>query len=446
MLDRLKSAAGALSEGHVEPGPRVPAGSLRDDDVTVQFAVYLLQERGGDLAEQAVAVARRHAPELRIAQSQDSPPALPALHVGLPPIAEYSPPDAGNLRYTGRGLDDDLLLRVPRATGVVVLTVAAASEGAGGTHRALLQTVHELAIRWDGVLWDEATREVFSPHAWKETRLTWRADPPRLSDHITMHAYRDGELIRIVTLGMGKFGLPDMVVNDVSSGDVRGIGNLINLATQTLHEQPAIAEAGRLPVSIDEIASASEREEQQSKTLDNAKRGVVLDVLVATPEEGDPENRLLEIFFAADGRAPQVGHNQVVSTLYGSHDEISSVSHDNTELMAASARAVTALMKLKPGFGDGPDVNEQLLVKAPFKTPGGGNEWMWVEVVSWQGSAIKGILANDPFDVPDLQAGATVRVDESTVFDYMHRRPDGSQVGNETGAIIQRSRTGTRTQ
>ena len=99
-------------------------------------------------------------------------------------------------------------------------------------------------------------------------------------------------------------------------------------------------------------------------------------------------------------------------------------------------------MQLKPSFADGPDLNEQLLIKAPFANSSDSVEWMWVEVVSWEGSTIRGILANDPFDVPDLKAGATVEVEEDDVFDYIHDRPDGTQVGNETGKIIQRMQEG----
>jgi len=63
---------------------------------------------------------------------------------------------------------------------------------------------------------------------------------------------------------------------------------------------------------------------------------------------------------------------------------------------------------------------------------------MWVEVVRWQEGTIAGILANDPFDVPELKAGARVEVKESAVFDYIHHRADGSQAGNLTGAVIER--------
>jgi len=65
---------------------------------------------------------------------------------------------------------------------------------------------------------------------------------------------------------------------------------------------------------------------------------------------------------------------------------------------------------------------------------------MWVEVSSWKGGDIKGLLDNDPDEIPDLHAGATVEIGEQDVFDYIRYKPDGSEEGNETGKEIEKSR------
>jgi len=63
---------------------------------------------------------------------------------------------------------------------------------------------------------------------------------------------------------------------------------------------------------------------------------------------------------------------------------------------------------------------------------------MWVEVVRWQGRTIRGILQNDPFEVPDLKSGARVEVKEGSLFDYILEKKDGTKEGNETGRLIER--------
>jgi uncharacterized protein YegJ (DUF2314 family) len=123
-------------------------------------------------------------------------------------------------------------------------------------------------------------------------------------------------------------------------------------------------------------------------------------------------------------------------SLFGAHDSVVRVTH-NAKLLDASRRAKAAVMALKPRYAKGTPDLESLLIKAPFKTPGGQNEWMWVEVVRWPGATIDGILRNDPFEVKGLKAGARVRVREGDIFDYILHKADGTTEGNETGKSLE---------
>jgi uncharacterized protein YegJ (DUF2314 family) len=111
--------------------------------------------------------------------------------------------------------------------------------------------------------------------------------------------------------------------------------------------------------------------------------------------------------------------------------------HD-AELLAASTAAKEELAALKPRFENGTPPMEVLVVKAPFRTRGGGHEWMWVEVTAWNGNKVLGILQNDPSNVPGLEVGAEVEVLEDSILDYVHKRADGTRVGNATEAILMR--------
>jgi uncharacterized protein YegJ (DUF2314 family) len=62
--------------------------------------------------------------------------------------------------------------------------------------------------------------------------------------------------------------------------------------------------------------------------------------------------------------------------------------------------------------------------------------WLWVSVSSWNDDLIVGTLVREPKNVPDLRAGDMVEVNEGDIFDYLHRRIDGSFEGNTTGALI----------
>jgi uncharacterized protein YegJ (DUF2314 family) len=76
-------------------------------------------------------------------------------------------------------------------------------------------------------------------------------------------------------------------------------------------------------------------------------------------------------------------------------------------------------------------------VKVPFRDEN-YTEWMWVEITSWKDDNIKGLLENQPFHIPNLHGGQVVRVRQEDVFDYLHYYPDGREVGNTTGPILEK--------
>lgn len=94
----------------------------------------------------------------------------------------------------------------------------------------------------------------------------------------------------------------------------------------------------------------------------------------------------------------------------------------------------------------GPAARQYILVKAPFATRDGGNEWMWVEVAKWSGDTIEGLLKNEPVDVPGLRGGQMVKVSQAKVFDYVRHHPDGREEGNETTKIIMRMQEARRSE
>ncbi len=116
-------------------------------------------------------------------------------------------------------------------------------------------------------------------------------------------------------------------------------------------------------------------------------------------------------------------------------ENVADVMHDQA-VLAASRRARDRLRsQLKPRFIGGLAPGERPQVKAPFTAPN-GREWMWVEVMRWEGPRIHGVLKNDPIHIRDLEFGAHVDVAEDEVLDYLFFRSDGSSEGNETAKLM----------
>jgi uncharacterized protein YegJ (DUF2314 family) len=215
--------------------------------------------------------------------------------------------------------------------------------------------------------------------------------------------------------------------------------SIINLTCQTFVERRRVARAGQLPVTLDAIDNDVFRRRSLDSLKANAKKSATLRIAKAEREEGDADNRLVEIAFPGPEASLQVRHQDTIARIYGATDEIHTVEHD-AALEAASKRARARVMKLKSRFEDGPPLNEELMVKAPFPAPDGGNEWMWVEVATWKGKLVRGVLQNDPFLIPDLKGGARVEIQEDVIFDYIWTKANGEEEGNETGKLLSKRR------
>lgn len=440
VLAEEPASADAGPEGGPEP---IAAGSLLADKVGYQLAVYHLPKATRD----PVATLRRLVAEggrFHLAQGDAFPEELPAIRARLAPASEYAPPDREFLEFSGRGLTEADLAALAGCEEATVIDVVTTGPEAAATLREAQRLVAALAKETGGLPWDEETRLTFSQAAWAELiEEGWEGDAPHVPSHTVIHAYRSGQLPRLITLGMAKLGLPDLVVEDCAASSGRSMATLINLASQTLFERPVLEAAGRLPVDLDGIGSQLLRTSVEGSLLEGAQRKGALSVVKGEREEGDPENRLVEIAFP---REPGVGlaeaQKALLTRFFGAKDDLVQVRHDG-ELERVSLAARKRLLEIvKPGFRELVDAAGHLSVKAPFRTDDGGQEYMWIEVVDWKGKEIYGLLDNDPFYISNLEAGARVSVSEDSVFDYILERRDGTREGNETAKILERQAKG----
>ena len=354
------------------------------------------------------------------------------------PRNSYVPPDLASLEYFGRGLTEEQARGLQRTETSLILDFAHSKEHVWSGMRSALDLTYKLARETDGLIWDEMTREVFTPVVWRERRMTsWDGPFPDVAKHTVIHAYQNDAGVRSITLGMAKFGMPDVVIEDSSWSSNRNIGHIINLFAQSIAEGAVIEREGEFDLNFRSIKTRGVREAQITTLKKNATSIALLTLKQGTPEEGDPENRLVEITFDR-GVGPDIHarREHILGTAFGADDSITDAKHDE-ELIAASNRARKKLPGLRVTFNRGLKPGEYIQLKAPFTTPSGGQEWMWVEVTGWKGDRISGLLQNEPMRIPDLHVGQAVEISEREVFDYIETRADGTQHGNETGRLIE---------
>jgi uncharacterized protein YegJ (DUF2314 family) len=420
---------------------RIPMGALMDESISFQYAVYYLPLPTNDplivlhqlLDEQEDAPT--FASEMQKKTSKRLVRGYPLEEVKT----EYPPPDRQSLQYFGRGITLDQAEQLQKSRLVFIMNFAHDKAHVWRGLRTANAIAEALARKTGGLLWDEQTHEVFTPDEWHRKRIqAWTNGIPDLSNHITIHAYKSDEYVRAITLGMAKFGLPDVVVDGFSWSLNRTMGHLINLFCQDMAEGAVISTPGQYDLDIRKIQNKQVRDPQVNALKSNATAVARLALREGKWEEGDPRNRLIEIAFDRyPGRDVHAKQEKLLTSLFGWEDAVAPVKH-NEELLAASRRAKTKLPMLRKAFAEGLNPGEFIQVKVPFRTHDGGREWMWVEITAWDGNNIKGLLKNEPFNIPSLHGGQIVEVKQADVFDYIRRHPDGRQEGNETGAIIQK--------
>jgi hypothetical protein len=418
-----------------------PEESAFAPQITFEFALFFTAEPGSDPRAVVAALA---AP-FRVVEQLDATTKAPQLAMRLiaDPPEEYQSPDPGTLRFFGRGLDAEQVDALQAASQVLVLDLAFPPDDVWKLARAANELAVAAAEQTGALLWDDETREMFTPAAWRAARLdTWSETVPVLADHVTIHTYMDGDYARAITLGMAKFGLPDIVLEELTWSTSRAGGNLINAVCQSLAESGRFAASGEYDLDLTAIRNAQARAAQLESPGENARGVARLRFELVRPEEGDPENRILALRFDRhDGTDEHARQAAALGSLYGSTESVVQVRHTD-ELRVESEKARRQLPALAAAFRAGLPPGEYIQVKAPFATPSGGTEWMWVEVTSWKGKKIDGLLRNDPVEVPSLHSGQKVAVSENDVFDFLHHFADGREEGNATGAILMKLQSG----
>ncbi len=93
---------------------------------------------------------------------------------------------------------------------------------------------------------------------------------------------------------------------------------------------------------------------------------------------------------------------------------------DAEELKQAEDEAKSRWSEFINAFnGKSPD-HEDFAVKTAFNTADGDQEHMWVMVEVVEGNTIRGLLGNDPINVPEMEAGCPVEIKQEAISDWAY--------------------------
>lgn len=350
-----------------------------------------------------------------------------------------NPPDTNFTDRFGRSLSLDEKIKLSEAKSVIYITIKGSKDLVYEKQLRISKSIYDFTQQKNIIIADFNSTEWFNPTSWKKQRIDNFEEPnTNVVDQISIHVYRDDELCRAISMGLNKFCLPEISIKGFTCSHSYSYVSLINAVAQTLSEHPFINEDSTLKVSLNKIQNEIARGNLDNSTFKNAKRVAKIKLKKVEPEQGDNLSTQFALKFDnVKYSSPQEEQEFTISSLFGSEDAIQYINHDDL-LLKTSQKAKERMPELREMFNEGLGAGYAILVKAPFKTDNGGNEWMWVEVTKWANDSMTGILQNDPFEIKGLKSGAVVNIKESELFDYMLYKPDGTYEGNETGKLIEK--------
>ncbi len=433
----------AVDAGRVVPDAGPP---LRIQSRAVDLGVYLPAAIAPAALTAAQDQARTRFPRLTV-MTTPAPTHTPSVFVFAPEITEFPPPSLEQLGYLARGLDSAQATKAAASKGVVILAWKLNGDlNLSGLREAQRFTL-DIAQKNGGFVWDETTRELFTTDSWQKIRIEgWDAEVPDMRHQITIHYYEtDAGHHRAITLGLEKFGFPDIVVQDVAPSVAGPMSSLIDAAAQLLVEGALLGSGGELAVNLEKIHHKAVRERFLASASKDSKLGGQVTLTLAKNEKGDPDNRLLEMGFGtSQGNTESARQAAALTAIMGTHTEAKAAAiAGDAEMAAAVTRAQAKLPDIEEAFKKGLPKGEHMMVEAQFDTDDGHMEWLWIGVSSWADDGVVwGPLVNEPKGISALRRGSKVEASRGELVDYLWVGADGkTKAGGETDAILHKRAT-----
>lgn len=255
----------------------------------------------------------------------------------------------------------------------------------------------------------------------------------------------DGAPLRLVTHGLRRFGIPELVVEDVPAEAAGDVGFVVNAVAETLYDCRGPTVPASLPVNTALVDGTTTLTETTAGETDPAPPLLRLrfDGSLEVPGDAPAEPPAPPEPAAVASAAPLVDAPPVAVVeppAPAPERRSDAIAEPPPRSLAdAQARALTRLdTVVRAAWDAGLPPGGAVAVSAPFRTRSGSVEYLWVEMRQWSAKNMSGVLVNEPYNVANLHKGDTVAVRQADVFDYIWKTGDGGREGNTTAPFVTR--------
>jgi len=238
----------------------------------------------------------------------------------------------------------------------------------------------------------------------------------------------------IVTAGMARFGLPELVMEDVPlsideqcAKVVLGVGQMVmTMGLQYGRDSLSPQFSLQFPMELSLTTEYMQTANGDPIGAPSAGAGSNAPVRVEFSQQSPSRPAMLKVVPAEGWPSSKAAWaNGLVSTFFAPLPSTAEPRVHDDKMEAAHRRAVDELADAKRRYLAGETLPDMFIVKYPFPLGDGHHEYMWISVRGWTGDRITGVLGNQPAHRTDLSMGDTVTIDAADVFDWMIVGPDG---------------------
>jgi len=411
-----------------EPNPQ-------DRPVSDIFIHYVLYFESEDVDAKAI-FAKHNQGQLKLLETPDEAAESAGVLLIEKTIKEQPLPPLEVLPHFSRGFSDEAAEKFINSKSTISLVGLGPFDPKHELLKGLTLTVGKMAEDIDAFVFDVADSLTFTKEAFDEIRASEIKEGRLSANQFNIRAYREGEGIRSVTMGLEKFGQTNVCIANFAEHHFGVIGSFKGMIVQTVIESDTRVAPGELTLQPSEFVNAKERQEFAELVRDGfATKSIELAKIESV--SGDPEDLLGVVFKSQPGEALWQEQEEFLLTIFKQTKRVSTgvdVDAVQEAIEAARSQAMEILTEKQQWTAPG----RRFLVAISLP----GKEVVWTEVTDFENGVGKGILLSQPSKNPDLKSGSEIEFETAMIFDFSLSDAEKVIASGGVDAMIQKMNSG----
>ena len=351
----------------------------------------------------------------------NSPIHGPSILVKKHNVDELPVPSLQALQYFGRGFDQSKANRIMASDYSVSFIGVGPFDKSHKLLRKITQCVGGIAEKYDAFIYDVSDSLTFTPVSFENIRLGEIKKGFLSASQFGVRAYRVEKGIRSVSMGLEKFGQPNLVIENFSDHHMAYMDKLFSIVLQHVIESPIPVKPGPMVFDIKNIANPAVRSELGSSVEANGSGKTKLMFKKAASLDGDPLGLLAVSFENSPGDSLWLEQANLLKHVFGKDRTISNVPDPDRLESAVTLAKLRAKAILEEDHALEKD-GMRLLVAIVMAEH---EEVVWVEVAEWKAQQGMGVLLSDPIHTKSFRSGMTYKFDYNSIMDFKLYGTDG---------------------